>query len=157
MGKVIRDLVEYNGISMGSYKNMPSFKQMNKDFVFCIPEAKPNIEQIIRVWVEGCVLSSQLVKTPVGISLEGQTATGYKLLVSGEIKLKVQYVACNPTQSVHIAHTNFPFYGDVVLPADTNPNALIRASIAIEDIFSEKTDCRCIYNNITMMLVADVC
>lgn len=157
MGKVVRDLIEYNGISMSAYKNMPNFKQMNKDFMFCIPDAKPDIEQIIRVWVDGCVIGTQLVKTPVGTSLEGQTVTGYKLLVAGELNLKVQYVACNTVQSVHTAHTTFPFCADVVLPADTNPNAIVRASIAIEDIFSEQLDCRCIYNNITMMIVADVC
>ena len=157
MGKVIRDLVEYNGITVSSYKNMPNFKQMNTDYLFCIPNEKPDIEQLIRVWVDGCVVDSQLVKTPVGTSLEGQTVTGYKLLVSGDINLKIQYVACNSVQSVHTAHTKFPFCGYVVLPKDTNPNAIIRACVAIEDIFSDQSNCRCIYNNITMMIVADIC
>lgn len=157
MSKVIRDLIEYNGITVSSYKNMPNFKQMNTDYIFYIPDEKPDIEQIIRVWINADIIDSQLVKTPVGTSLEGQTVTGYKLLVSGDISLKVQYVACNAVQSVHTAHTKFPFCGYVVLPPDTNPNLMIKACIAIEDICSEKMSCRSIYNNITMMIVADVC
>lgn len=157
MGKVIRDLIEYNGISTCKYSNLKNFKQINVDYIFCIPEQKPDIEQIVRVWADGCVVNTHLVKTPIGTSLEGQNVTGYKLLISGDISLKVEYVACEPTQPVHTAHTKFPFCGYVVLPKDTNPNAVINAGVDIEDILSEQIDLRCIYNNITMMLIADVC
>lgn len=157
MAKIIRDLIEYNGIASCAYKNVSTFKQMNTDYIFCIPDPKPDIEQIVRVWVDSCVTSTQLVKTPTGTSLEGQTVTGYKLLVTGDISLKIEYVACNSVQSVHTAHTKFPFSSYVVLPENTNPNAIIKGNVAIEDVFSEQMDCRCIYNNITMLVVADVC
>lgn len=157
MGKINRDLIEYNGISMCPYKNLPHFKQVNTDYIFCIPDQKPDIEQIVKVWAEGCIIETEVIKTPVGTSLEGQNVTGYKLLVCGDLKLKIEYVACEVTQSVHTAHTTFPFCGYVVLPGNINPNAIIKANIAIEDIFSEQIDLRCIYNNITMMIIVDVC
>lgn len=157
MGKISRNLIEYNGITQCKYKSVPYFKQTNEDYVFCIPNQKPDIEQIVKVWVDGCVLDTELVKTPVGTSLEGQNMTGYKLLVCGDINLRVEYVALEETQSVHTAHTTFPFCGYVVLPGDINPNSIIKASISIEDILSEQIDKRCIYNNITIMLIADIC
>lgn len=157
MSKITRDLVDYHGINTCPYKDLPNFNQINTDYVFCIPDVKPDIEQIVKVFADSCVVETEIVKTPIGTSLEGQNITGYKLLVCGDIHLKVEYVACNTSQSVHSAHTKFPFCGYVVLPKNTNPNAIIKASIAIEDIFSEQMDCRCIYNNITMMVIADVC
>lgn len=157
MGKITRDLIEYNGIEMCSHNSLSSFKQMNTDYVFCLPDAKPDIEQIIKVWIDACVISSKLVKTPVGTSLEGQTVTGYKLLISADISLKFQYVACDTTQTIHSAHTVFPISGYIVLPENFNPSSAVRPYISIEDIFSEQMDCRCIYSNITMMFLGDVC
>ncbi len=157
MDKITRDLIEYYGIDTCPYKDLPHFNQINTDYVFCIPDVKPDIEQIVKVFAKGCVVETEIVKTPKGTSLEGQNITGYKLLVCGDINLKVEYVACDKTQSIHSAHTIFPFCGYVVLPENVNPNAIIKASISIEDIFSEQIDCRCIYNNITMMIIADVC
>lgn len=157
MGKVNQDLIEYNGISSCIYGDISYFKQFSVEHVFCIPKEKPNIEQIIKVWGEACILDKEIINTPVGTSVEGQSITGYKLLVCGDISLKIEYVACEPTQSVHTAHSKFPFCGYIVLPKDTNLNAIIKATVSIEDIFSEQMDLRCIYNNITMIIVADIC
>lgn len=157
MGIISRDLIEYNGISTCHYENLPNFKQVNIDYIFCIPNQKPDIEQLVRVWADACVIDTEVIKTPIGTSLEGQNMTGYKLLVCGDISLKIEYVACELTQSVHTAHVKFPFSGYTVLPGDINPHSLIKASVSIEDIFSEQIDLRCIYNNITMMIIVDVC
>ena len=157
MEKTQRDLIEYNGIDKCRFKNLPNFREVNLEHIFCIPDQKPNIEQVIKVWAEACILDTEIVKTPVGTSLEGQNLTGYKMLACGDIRLKIEYVACEKAQSVHTAHTTFPFCGYVVLSKDTNPNAIIKASVAIEDIFSEQIDLRCVYNNITMIIIADVC
>lgn len=152
-----RGLIQYNGINNCAYENLPYFKQINMDFTFCVPLQKPDIEQITKVWVNPCILEKKIVHTPKGVSLEGQSVTGYKLMVMGDIVYKVEYVANEPTQSLHTAHTNIPFCGYIVLPEKFNKNAIITASVAVEDVYSEKLDLRCIYNNITMMLIADLC
>lgn len=157
MGKVTRDLIEYNGVMNCAYDNISYFKQINEDHIFCLPKEKPNIEQIVKVWGEACIVDKEVIKTPIGTSVEGQNITGYKLIVCGDISLKIEYVACDLTQSVHTAHTKFPFCGYVVLPKDTNLNLIIKPSVSIEDIFSEQMDLRCIYNNITLIIVADIC
>ena len=156
MEKANRDLIEYNGLSYCAYEGISNFKQLNVDHIFCIPKEKPNIEQIVKVWVEACIVDKEIIKTPVGNSIEGQNITGYKLLACGDISLKIEYVACEPAQSMHTAHTKFPFCVHVVLPKDTNINAIVKATVAIEDILSEQMDLRCIYNNITMIVVVDI-
>lgn len=152
-----RGLIEYNGINACSYENLPHFKQMNTDFTFCIPVQKPNIEQISKVWAKACILNQKIVKTPKGTSLEGQHVTGYKLMIQGDIEYKVEYVADVATQSLHTAHTTIPFCGYIVLPKKFNTSSFVSASALIEDIYSEQIDTRCIYNNITLMLIADIC
>ncbi len=157
MGKKIRDLIEYNNINEYCVKNLENFKQTNVDYVFCIPNQKPDIEQIVKVWANPFIECEKLVKTPVGTSLEGQRITGYKYLIEGYITLKVEYVALETEQSLHTAHTDIPFCSYVVMPEGFNKNALITPNILIEDINSLQMDCRCIYNNITFMTIVDLC
>ncbi|MEG0857421.1 MAG: DUF3794 domain-containing protein [Terrisporobacter sp.] len=157
MENIQKNLILYNGISNCKPSNIQYFNQINIDFTLCLPKQKPDIDQITKVWIDTCIVESEIIKTPIGTSLEGQILTGYKLLVCGDIKLKIEYIACDTTQSVHSAHTVIPFCEYIVLPTNTNPNTLINPSIIVEDIFSEQLDCRCIYNNITMMLIANIC
>ncbi|MEG0578328.1 MAG: DUF3794 domain-containing protein, partial [Niameybacter sp.] len=131
--------------------------QINTDFTFCVPTQKPDIEQITKVWAKPCIVQKKIVKTPKGVSLEGQNITGYKLMVVGDIQYKVEYVANEATQSLHTAHTTIPFCGYIVLPEKFNVNSILTTSIILEDIYSEQVDIRCIYNNVTMMLVTDLC
>ncbi|MGL5086328.1 MAG: DUF3794 domain-containing protein [Clostridium sp.] len=157
MGTKMRGLIEYNGINTCNYESMPNFKQLNIDFTFCVPGQKPDIEQIVKVWAKPCIVEQRLVKTPIGTSLEGQTVTGHKMMVVGDIDYKVEYVALEATQSLHTAHGTFPFCGYIVLPDGFNVNSVMSSSVAVEDIYSDQLDTRCIYNNITMMLIADLC
>lgn len=157
MATTNRNLIEYEGVNSCKPSNLPYFNQVIQDFTFCIPTQKPSIEQLVKVWARPCILTQKLVKTPKGTSLEGQTVTGYKLMVTGEITYKVQYVALEAEQSLHTAHTTIPFCGYIVLPEKFNLNALITSSVLLEDIHSEQLDTRCIYNSMTMMLVVDLC
>lgn len=153
----MRNFIEYNGISKCSYTDILYFKQITTDFTFCLPTPKPDIEQILKVWVKPCIVMKKIVATPVGISLEGQNLTGYKMMVSGDISYKVEYVVLDTVQSVNCAQGIAPFCGYVVLPANFNPNNVVTASAIVEDVYSEQIDLRCVYNNIMMLIVADIC
>lgn len=157
MESVNVDLIEYHGVNNYPYRDIKNFKQVNNDYILCIPDINPNIKQIVKVWVESFVIDKEIVKTPKGLSLEGQNLTGYKLLVCGDINIRIEYVDCDKIQGVHIANSKFPICEDIVLSKDFNSNSLLSTSVIIEDIFSEQVDLRCIYNNITMLIVADVC
>lgn len=157
MGKIFRNLIEYSGINEYPYDNLKNFKQATIDNNFCIPSEKPDIEQLVKVSVKSDIVHKEIVKTPIGTSFEGQESTGFKLLISGDIDLRIEYSAKNISQSIHTVHTKFPFCDYVVLPKSFSPTAMVFPTISIEDIYSEKFDCRCIYNNISLLLVVDLC
>lgn len=156
MKRVKRDLIEYHGISGCYYKNLSNLKQLTQDHIFHLPLGSPTIDQLIKVWVEPDITESQLIKTSKGYSLEGQIVTGYSLLVSGDIDIKFQYLACEPFLGVHTANKKIPFCDYVVLHEKINIHSAIKPSILIEDIFCEKIDSKCIYTNLTITLIADV-
>lgn len=162
MTKVMRELVEYDGITMCPYEKIPYFTQLNVDNIFCIQPEKPDIDRIVSVYAQASITDSKLISTVKGTSLEGQGLTGYDVMICGEISLKIEYIECDSCNScecnvpINTTESTFSFYGSVVLPQNININATITPSVAIEDILSEKMDLRCIYNNITIMLIADV-
>lgn len=156
MATVMRNLIQYSGIDTCNYTN-GTFKQFNVDNTFCVAVIKPDIEQIIKVWANAKICNYKIIKTPKGKSLEGQTLTGYKLIIMGEVEMKYEYVALEKEQSTHISHNVIPFCEYVVMPKEFNPISLTSPTILIEDIHSEQLSNRCIYSNITMMLNADIC
>lgn len=157
MSKVTNQLIEYNGIEKCMSSNNMYFKQENIEDVICISCQKPDMEQIVKVWAKTYIDEYNLVKTPIGTSLEGQIMTGSKLMVSGEINLKYQYVSCEVDQSVHMAEGIIPFCMYLVLPKKYTSVNSIFPRIAIEDVFSKQTSCRKIYNSLTLTLIADLC
>lgn len=157
MTTTTRNLIEYNGLNSCNHEDLSFFNQVIQDFTFCIPVQKPDIEQIVKVWAKVCILQHKIVKTPKGTSLEGQHLTGFKLMIEGDIQFKIQYVADEETQSLHTAHTTIPFCGSITLPKKFNPNSIITVSALLEDIHTEQLDKRCVYNNITLLLIADLC
>lgn len=157
MNTIQGDSISYTGISTCQLDSISYFKQLNVDYKLCLHNEKPDIDQIVKVWIETTIIDNEVIKTPIGTSSEGQALTGFKLLVCGDISLKIEYLSCDSTQSVHTANTVVPFCGYIVMPKNSNTNALIKSNIFVEDIISTKLDPRCIYNNITIMLIANIC
>lgn len=157
MSSYNRELVQYNGIHTCMSPNLSIFRQQNIDHIFCIPCDKPSINQVLKVWVESFIVDFEIVKTSKGFSLERQEMTGFNLFISGNIKLKFEYVSDNKLQSIHTASTLFPFCAFVALPKKFEPNSSVYPIIYIEDILTKKVNSKCIYTNITFTLSADIC
>lgn len=157
MSEIVKNLIQYIGIADDLPENHDVFKQLFVDDTFCLPDAKPDIEQIVKVSGELEIRSKKVVKTPKGTSLEGQLLTGWKLVIEGFVKLKIQYVADEPDQPVHGAHVNIPFSTYIVLPEDFIQGTPVSVIGYIEDIFSQQVSRRCIFNNITILLTAEFC
>lgn len=162
MSKVMRELIEYDGITIYPYENIPYFTQLNVDYIFSIPPEKPDIDRIVSVYVQGSITDSKVICTVKGKSVEGQNLDGYDVMVSGEMFIKIEYLECGSCDicecntPINTTETTFSFYGNVVLPETINVDSIVNVSVGIEDIFSDKMDLRSIYNNITMMLIADI-
>ena len=159
MATTVKDLVEISGLADNFPVNPTTFKQLSVQETLCIPKVKPDCEQIVSVTAEIVITSTNVVKTPGSaalhaISYEGQTLTGHKLIVEGLLCQKVEYVADEPTQSVHAAHFNVPFSSFIVLPSNFVIGTPIKVTGYIEDIFIELLDKRTIFKNVTVLLDA---
>lgn len=156
MTSIIRELIEYKGIDDCIRCNINNFKQINYESIFLVPCQKPDIEQIIEVDAKADILEYEVIKTPTGVSLEGQQATGYKLIVNGDINYKIQYIARQKSQTVHTFHNKTPFCGYIVLSEKFNKASYVNPYAMVEDIMIDKMDERCVYSNINLLLVVDV-
>ena len=154
MANVVRDLIEYKGIANCIPQSPRVFKEIHVEEMFEIPEQKPNIEQIIKVEVNPRIKSVKLIKTVKGISMEGQKLTGLKLIVEGELKQRIQYVADVVEQNVHAMNKTMLFSTFIILPEDFCEDRIINVVPYIEDISALQIDRRNIYKNITMLLDA---
>lgn len=157
MNRIFKELVEYNGIDDSTYEKLTNFNQFHIDHIYNIPNESPDVEQIIKVWVDYNIEDYKIVKTHVGCSCEGQILTGYKAFIYGDLKLKLEYVSDKYCNSVHSMNVKIPFSSYVTLDGSYNEYSTICSSIHIEDIYCDQLSCRNIYFNITLMSIVDVC
>jgi hypothetical protein len=155
---ILRNFVEIEGINTQCIpSNVDAFKQFNVEETVCIPDRKPDIEQVLKVIAKVNITSTRIIRTPIGTSLEGQILTGWKVIVEGEVEQKVQYVAELPDQPSHVADFIIPFSTFVVLPQDFVVGTPTTVTPFIEDVFVEQLDKRCIFKNITILLTVEFC
>lgn len=134
-----------------------TFKQLHKEEVVKIPPQKPDVEQLLNTLVDIEITNTKVINTITGVSLEGQTLTGYKLIVEGILNQKIEYVADEPEQSVHAAHYRVPFSTFIVLPSNFDPvNSDIEVEGFVEDIFTKLIDKRTVFKNITFIVTATI-
>lgn len=134
--------------------------------VLCIPDQKPDIEQLMSVTSVPEIFSQRVVKTPVSGTVdgsgnfipdsnqEGTNITGRKLVVEGLLKQKVIYTAAVEQQSVHSAHFDVPFSAFIILPYNTPLTQKYKIEACIEDIFVCRITARQVFKNITLFIKA---
>lgn len=163
MGNVVREAVEGIGISkLPEDLGCPAiFTEVAIPEIVKIPDAKPDMEQLLSVMVDAKIVSLRIIDTPEGISHEGQKLTGKKLSVELLLKQKVKYIADEPTQSVHAAHFEHTVNSIwVIVPKEINctkiETLLMQGKLVvtpyIEDIYGEQLDKRTIFKNITVLI-----
>lgn len=156
MASKIFGLIEVSGIADVFPINPPFFKQLSVQETIVIPAVKPDVEQIVSVHAEVVIGETRIIVTPAGQSFEGQVLTNRKLLIEGCIAQKVEYVADEPTQSVHAAHFNAPFSAFIVLPPNIPLDTPVEVTGYIEDIFIQQIDKRSAFKNVTLLLTATI-
>jgi hypothetical protein len=156
MASVVKGLIDFNGLADQFPVKPVNFKQFSVQENLSIPEVKPDVEQIVSVFARVKINSTIVIKTPIATSFEGQILTGFKLIVEGVLEQKIEYVADEPTQSVHAAHFNVPFSTFIILPKDFIIGTPITVTGYIEDIFVELLDKRSLFKNVTILLDAQI-
>lgn len=105
-------------------KKVKYFKEELVSEILVIPPQKPDMERILDIVVWPEIVNVKLVNTQVGKSNEGQYLSGYKLVVEVNLKEKLTYVSCEPTQSVHAAHFETLKSIFIVLPPEIDGKSL---------------------------------
>ncbi|MBM7625142.1 Ig-like domain-containing protein [Sporohalobacter salinus] len=157
------DSIEVVGICQDFPNNCQgAFTQLKVPEIINIPERKPDIEQIIQVLITGRLISSKIVETPVGESVDGQILTGEKLAIEGKLRQKIVYVADveEENQPVHSAEFDIFFSTYVVVPecyVGTIPSGKedqINVQICVEDLFIEEVSPRQVLKNSMLFINA---
>lgn len=106
-----------------------NYKQNVVRGTISIPDAKPNVDQII--------------STDKTCSIKHAKLLPDKVLVEGMLTLQIVYVAFDPSQSVHHMHGQVPFTAYVDLPGAL-PGMDVTVDCVVEDvqIVPNKGDCR---------------
>lgn len=86
------------------------YKQFSIHEHLCVPEAKPDIEDILEVNAYPFIDKCKMIDTPFG----------KKIIIMGRIEQKILYVADVSCQSVHFFHTVEPFCTFIELPHNSS-------------------------------------
>lgn len=157
MGNLMRDGVLYSGIDDYIPENIDSFTQMNVDKILNIDKDMPDIDDILKVSIDSNIKNNKIVKTAIGVSLEGQKLTGYKLLSEGEFNIRIDLCADDSVSSIYTFRQKIFFNNSTTLPSDSNLNSRIYENIYIEDIYSQKLSKREVLINISFIFIAEAC
>lgn len=132
--------------------------------VLCVPEQKPDVEELISVTSSVQIIAQRVIRTPVFIdpdgrpvviqNQEGTFLTGRKLVIEGVLKQKIVYTAANPEQSVHAAHFDVPFSAFIILEPTDLLTQRFKIEACIEDIFVTRITARQIFKNVTLFIKA---
>lgn len=153
------------GIGVTPVEEIPAgltiFTEISIPEIVKLPDVKPDIEQVVSVTVDACILSLRLIETAIGRSQEFQFISGHKLVVELKLRQKIKYVADEPTQSVHAAHFEnvissvFIVVPDMLLGVniqDLFDQGRLTVTPYIEDIYAKQRGKREIFKNITVLL-----
>jgi len=131
-----------------------AFKQLQLQDVIKISNSKPNVEQILSVYVNVEITNTHIISTATGQSCEGQILKEKKLVVEGEILQKLEYITDLEEQSIHAAHFVMPFSSFIVLGKEDDCYSGFDVTGYIEDIYVKKIDKRRVFKNVILLLNA---
>ncbi|MEF9992650.1 MAG: DUF3794 domain-containing protein [Romboutsia sp.] len=148
-----------NGVQTNQFTTLPcTFKQISVDEMVYLPKNYPDIGEIKNTDVTCSIDKQTVITTPVGTSLEGQTLTGYKLIINGTLNFRVNYEPECPCNSYcDCFKFKIPFTTFLILPE----NGMYSKKLPLRDLIEyngiEKCSDRSMYANVTLMLIADIC
>lgn len=103
-------------------------KELCETHKFCIPICKPDIENILQLFIDTSIKKSNILDTPMG----------KKFVIYGNIHTKILYVANTSCQSVHSAHFDIPFCTFIMIGNITRE--ITDVCLFIEDAFITQLD-----------------
>lgn len=149
-------MVQYMGVNSNTDGNIDDFRVFTTSLTICIPDDRENINEITKVWVEARVIESDIIKTPSGTSLEGQTLTGNKILIMGDLNVKIEYTSQNNTTIINTLNLDIPICSYVVIEEDFDDYLTAYPSFKVEDVFCNKLNSRELYLSVSMLSITHI-
>lgn len=153
----VKSKTRYHGISDYIPDEISSIAQSNINEILKLSECMPDIDEILKVSIDNEIINSKLVKTALGVSLEGQKLTGWKYISEGFFYVRVDYCSNSPENAVHTFKSSIPFNIALELSENTHYNSRIIDSIFIEDIYSQVLNKKEALINISFIFTAENC
>ena len=155
------EIIEVIGLCDGSNINVTtdnSWTEISIPEIIKIPNQKPDIESVEKVFESVKIISKRIVVTPSATvaNAEGTKLAGKKLVLEGLLNQKIVYTADTPdgTQPVHSADFCFPFSAFIVIDGTaTDPNQFC-IDVCVEDVFIRPINSRKLFKNVTLLLNA---
>jgi LysM repeat protein len=116
-------------------------KQVVVSEEFDIPDEKPDVEKILNVDAEATITGKRIVKN--------------KVIVDGEVRLQVMYVALKPEQPVHDLHKTLKF-GDYIDVKGAEPGMNARVRAVVESAEVEPVEDPKLSADVVLKLIANV-
>ena len=135
----------------------------------CIPNTRPEIEQITGINVAARIITKKVIVTPSTNgcpNFEGKILTGRKLIVQGEICQTISYVAALCEKSVHTVRFAIPFSAFIVIPKSVRVwykgeeqevdslHITYEINTYLEDVLVTPINPRALFDNILLLLQA---
>lgn len=156
MRSIVRDFIEYSGIAEYLPDNAIAFKQLNLQDNMSLADSYLGIDHIVKIMADVVIEDKRIIQTPVATSLEGQKLTGWKLIVEGTVREKLEYASCDSGKNINIINFNTPFSTYIILPENFNPGRQINVNGYIEDMCIKKLDHRSFFKCICVLLNAEM-
>lgn len=141
----------------GCIEEQAAWTQINIPQVLMLPDNKPDMETINKIYNRVEITSTEVIKTPCSNtpSAEGLLLTGRKLIVEGYVCQTVIYTADLTCQSVHPVYFKIPFCSYIIIDSDADLELDTYCVLpCIEDIYSEVLNKRMLFMNVTLFLMA---
>lgn len=144
-------------------RKYPYWMQLHTSQIVYMPANKPPIKDANSINLHINILQTKVIKTPISNeNLEGKILTGRKLIIEGQICVKVVYTASNDSKSIHSYDFYIPFSSYIVVPKSIILNEKKVDSVyidynvdtCIEDFSIQKIEDNCLLVNITLLILA---
>lgn len=155
MSKIQKGLIEYNGLKEIPEKVM-SFKEIIVENIFLLKNKSHDIAELVSVYADTIIKDERIIESKKRYLSDGKICTGKELLISGDIKMKYQYISDDKEETIYTAFNKFGFVGKLMLDDDFDNERLLYPFIGIDDIYSQCIDGKCIYNSLNLILSIDI-
>lgn len=155
--QIDRNFIEYVGINapMCGTDNVLTFKEFNISEMLELPICLCDISNILKAAVSVNITNKQIFKTPIATSAEGQSLTGLKIGIEGEIDTKLTYIEDSAPKSINVLNYKSKFYVSTPIPDYIkNINSLL-INVYVENINVQKVDDDMLSENLVLLLTIE--